>query len=137
MARRRNRSVWAVLEELDRQPGILRARRRRPGPPSRGCVADLRALPGGWPTRRPAGEVLYRFLRDSGMLARLVRTDTPAAEEALQNIARFFDIVRAQSALLADDRAVFVARHLADADRGRRRPGDGRARSRTPTRSPC
>ena len=35
-----------------------------------------------------------------------------AAEEALSNIARFFDIVRAQSALLADDRAVFFARHL-------------------------
>ena len=35
-----------------------------------------------------------------------------AAEEALQNIARFFEIVRAQSALLADDRAIFVARHL-------------------------
>ena len=61
----------------------------------------------------PAGELLYRFLRGSGILARLVRTDTPAAEEALQNIARFFEIVRSQSALLADDRAVFVAPHLA------------------------
>ena len=36
-----------------------------------------------------------------------------AAEQALQNIARFFEIVRAQSALLVDDRAIFVARHLA------------------------
>jgi DNA helicase-2/ATP-dependent DNA helicase PcrA len=35
-----------------------------------------------------------------------------AAEEALSNIARYFDIVRAQSSLLADDRAVFFARHL-------------------------
>ena len=47
------------------------------------------------------------------MLARLVATDTPAAEEQLQNIARFFEIVRSQSALLADDRAIFVAPHLA------------------------
>jgi len=62
---------------------------------------------------RPAGELLYRFLRGSGLLARLAGTDEPAAEEALQNIARFFEIVRAQSALLADDRAIFVARHLA------------------------
>src|SRR3970282_1278643 len=37
----------------------------------------------------------------------------PAAEEALQNIAHFFEIVRAQSALLADDRAIFLARDLA------------------------
>ena len=62
---------------------------------------------------RPAGELLYRFLRGSGLLARLVATDEPAAEEALQNIARFFEIIRSQSALLADDRAIFVARHLA------------------------
>jgi len=35
-----------------------------------------------------------------------------AAEEALQNVARFFEIIRAQSDLLPDDRVVFVARHL-------------------------
>jgi DNA helicase-2/ATP-dependent DNA helicase PcrA len=61
---------------------------------------------------RPAGEVLYAFLRDSGTLARLARTETTAAEEGLGNVARFFDIIRAQSALLADDRAMFVAGHL-------------------------
>ena len=35
------------------------------------------------------------------------------AEEQLANVGRFFDIIRTQSALLADDRAVFLARHLA------------------------
>jgi DNA helicase-2/ATP-dependent DNA helicase PcrA len=111
MARRRNRSVWAVLEELDRQPGILRV-----GPETRATVhklvADLRVYAEA-AHEQPAGELLYRFLRASGLLARLVGTDTPAAEEQLQNIARFFEIVRSQSALLADDRAVFVAPHLA------------------------
>jgi DNA helicase-2/ATP-dependent DNA helicase PcrA len=109
-ARRRNRSVWDVLEELDRQPGILRI-----APDSRASVtrlvADLRAY-GALAHERPAGEVLYAFLRGTGLLARLAGTDSVAAEEALQNIARFFEIVRAQSALLSDDRAVFVARHL-------------------------
>ena len=47
------------------------------------------------------------------MLARLTATDTPAAEEALGNIARFFEIVRHQSALLADDRVAFLVPHLA------------------------
>ena len=61
---------------------------------------------------RPAGEVLYAFLRDSGLLARLAATATTAADEGLGNIARFFDLIRAQSAVLADDRAVFVAQHL-------------------------
>ena len=111
MARRRNRSVWAVLDELDRQPGILRV-----APDTRTVVqrlvADLRGYAAA-AHEGPAGELLYRFLRGSGLLARLVSTDTPADEEALQNIARFFEIVRSQSALLADDRAVFVAPHLA------------------------
>ena len=110
MARRRNRSVWAVLGELDQQPGILRV-----GPETRATVrklvADLRAYVVA-AHEQPAGELLYRFLRGSGMLARLAATDSVAAEEAIGNIARFFEIVRAQSAILADDRAVFVARHL-------------------------
>jgi DNA helicase-2/ATP-dependent DNA helicase PcrA len=111
MARRRNRSVWAILDELERQPGILRV-----APDTRTAIhrliGDLRRYATA-AHERPAGEVLYRFLRDSGMLARLVATDSSAAEEALQNIARFFEIIRAQSALLADDRAIFVAGHLA------------------------
>ena len=111
MARRRNRSVWTILEELDRQPGILRV-----GPETRATVhalvEDLRGYAEA-AHERPAGELLYRYLRGSGLLARLVGSDTPAAEEQLQNIARFFEIVRSQSALLADDRAVFLAPHLA------------------------
>jgi DNA helicase-2/ATP-dependent DNA helicase PcrA len=111
MARRRNRSVWAVLEELDRQPGILRV-----GPETRATVAKLVADLRGYAEAAhelPAGELLYRFLKASGLLARLVATDTPAAEEQLQNVARFFEIVRARSALLLDDRAIFVAPYLA------------------------
>src|SRR4051794_38238688 len=111
MARRRNRSIWAVLDELDRQPGILRI-----SPESRVTVRKLVADLRGYADEaheRPAGELLYRFLRASGMLARLVGTDSPAAEEQLANVARFFEIVRSQSALLRDDRAVFVAPHLA------------------------
>jgi DNA helicase-2/ATP-dependent DNA helicase PcrA len=109
-ARRRNRTLWEVLEEVDRQPGIMRL-----SPAGRTAiarlVADLRRsfdLAG----RRPAGEVLYAFLRSSGLLAKLAGSADPGSEEALGNIARFFDIVRAQSSLLADDRPAFVARHL-------------------------
>ena len=109
-ARRRNRSVWEVLDELERQPGILRLSPETRAAASR-LVEDLRRYV-ELANERPAGEVLYAFLRGSGWLARLAAADTVAAEEALSNIARFFDIIRAQSALLADDRAVFVARHL-------------------------
>ena len=58
MARRRNRSVWAILEELDRQPGILRV-----SPDSRTIVHRLVARPARLrdrsPTSGPAGELLY------------------------------------------------------------------------------
>jgi DNA helicase-2/ATP-dependent DNA helicase PcrA len=109
-ARRRHRSVWEVLDEVERQPGILRLSPATRTAVSR-FVADLRRFT-ELAHVHPAGEVLFKFLRDSGTLARLAATDTVAAEEALRNIARFFDIVRAQSALLSDDRAIFVARHL-------------------------
>ncbi len=109
-ARRRNRTVLTTLDELDRQPGILRV-----SPATRTAVHRLvtdMARYTAMAHERPAGEVLYAFLRDSGTLARLAATQTTAAEEGLGNVARFFDIIRAQSVLLADDRAMFVARHL-------------------------
>ncbi len=109
-ARRTNRSLWETLVDVDGQPGLLRLL-----PESRASlarlVADLRRYC-ELGHRRPAGEVLYGFLRSSGSLAGLMSAGTAAADEALSNIARFFDIVRAQSDLLADDRAVFLAPHL-------------------------
>ncbi len=129
MARRRNRSVWAVLEELDAQPGILRV-----APATRAAVASTRRRTCAATPRPPTSDRPARCSTGScaraGCSAGWSATESTAAEEALQNIARFFEIVRAQSALLADDRAVFVARSPRDAHRGGRRPGDGGARSR-------
>ena len=102
--------MFDILDELERQPGILRLSPETRAAASR-LVADLRRYV-ELANERPAGEVLYAFLRGSGWLGRLAAAETVAAEEALSNVARFFDIIRAQSALLADDRAVFVARHL-------------------------
>ncbi|MEJ7748711.1 MAG: ATP-dependent DNA helicase [Candidatus Limnocylindrales bacterium] len=109
-ARRRNRSVWSTLEELDRQPGILRVSATTRSAVHR-LVTDLRTYI-QMAHERPAGEVLYAFLRDSGLLSRLAASPAGGGDERLANVARFFDIIRAQSALLADDRALFVARHL-------------------------
>jgi DNA helicase II / ATP-dependent DNA helicase PcrA len=109
-ARRRNRSLWDVVEELTRQPGLLRLTPRTRIVLER-LVADVRRFT-EMAHERPAGEVLYQFLRQSGLLNKLASTDSVAAEEALVNVARFFEIVRSQSDLLADDRVVFVASHL-------------------------
>ena len=109
-ARRTNRSLRETLEELERQPGLLRLRPETRTSLAR-LVADLRRY-NELGNRHPAGEVLYEFLKGSGSLRRLAEAGTPAAEEALSNVARFFEIIRAQSDLLADDRAVFLAPHL-------------------------
>jgi DNA helicase-2/ATP-dependent DNA helicase PcrA len=110
-ARRRHRSLFEVLEELGAQPGLLRV-----SPQGRTALAKLTADLRRYrelAQRRPAGEVLYAFLRDTGWLAELAGATSLPAEEQLANVGRFFDIIRTQSALLADDRAVFLARHLA------------------------
>jgi DNA helicase-2/ATP-dependent DNA helicase PcrA len=110
MARRRHRTLWEILEELERQPAILRLTAETRARAAR-LVADMRAY-ATMAHERAAGEVLYAFLRRSGILAGLAAADTAAAEEEASNIARFFDVVRARSALLADARLPFVARHL-------------------------
>jgi DNA helicase-2/ATP-dependent DNA helicase PcrA len=109
-ARRRNRSLWEVLEELSTQPGLLRLTAETRASLEK-LVADLLHFT-ELAHERPAGEVLYQFLKESGLLARLASADSVAAEEALANIARFFDIIRAQSDLVTDDRVVFVAPNL-------------------------
>jgi len=109
-ARRRHRSLFEVFEELESQPGSVRI--SAAGRPAIARLTqDLRRYR-ELAQRRPAGEVLYAFMRDSGWLGELAGATSVAAEEQLANIGRFFDIVRNQSALLADDRAVFLARHL-------------------------
>ncbi|MBA3877598.1 MAG: hypothetical protein C0498_11835 [Anaerolinea sp.] len=109
-ARRRHRSVWDVLQEVDAHPETLPLTDTGRTSVAR-LVGDLRRFR-DLGHQRPAGEVLYAFLRDTGWLAALASGESAGADEALANVARFFDIVRGQSALLADDRAVFLARHL-------------------------
>ena len=107
-ARRTNRSLWAVLEEAVAGHGPAIAAETRIAVER--LVADLRAAT-VLSHERPAGEVLYEFLRRSGTLASLV-ADGAASEEALLDVARFFEIVRRQADLLPDPRIPFVARHL-------------------------
>ncbi len=61
---------------------------------------------------RTTGEVLYHFVSSSGWLGRLAREAREAGEERLANVARFFEIVRRQSALLRDDRLPFLVAQL-------------------------
>ena len=109
-ARRRNRTPWEVFGEVGDGSAPFRVTDDARRQVTR-LVGDVKRYV-AQAHERPAGEVLYGFLRESGILGRLAGEDSAAAEEGLGNIARFFEIVRTQSALLADDRAIFLARHL-------------------------
>ncbi|MEI6271143.1 MAG: ATP-dependent DNA helicase, partial [Chloroflexota bacterium] len=61
---------------------------------------------------RTSGEVLYRWLRESGLLAELTREASPEADEQIRNIGRLFDVVRSRSRLLELDRAPYLVRYL-------------------------
>ena len=78
-ARPRNRSVWAVLDELERQPGILRV-----APATREAVTrlvvDLTRLRRRWPTTTGRRAPLSRSCATAACWP-AGATDTPAAEE--------------------------------------------------------
>ena len=112
-ARRRHRSLWDVLVEVEQQPGMLRLSSQTRRAVSR-LLADVRAAI-DLSHERSTGEVLYDFLRRSGRLARLVEgADRGEDASGLADIARFFQIVRGQAGLLVEDRVSFLAPHLAE-----------------------
>jgi DNA helicase II / ATP-dependent DNA helicase PcrA len=63
-------------------------------------------------TERSCGELLYHFISSSGWLARLAHEARETGEERVANVARFFEIVRRQGALLRDDRLPFLVAQL-------------------------
>lgn len=54
--------------------------------------------------KHTTGEVLYKFISQSGWLKKLTSSPSSSSEEKLKNVARFFDIVRSTSAVLTHDR---------------------------------
>ncbi len=95
--------------------------RRTPGPRSSAWSADLRRY-AGLAHERPAGEVLYAFLKESGLLARLAAADERAARRRRSRTSPGSSTSSApQSALLADDRC---RRSWSAICRPSSRPGD-------------
>jgi DNA helicase-2/ATP-dependent DNA helicase PcrA len=108
-SRRRRVPLWATLEELVEQPGIIRLE-----PAERAClirlVADVaRAIEQSH--LRSAGELLYDHLRRSGRLQGLV-DEAGTGDRALEDAARFFSVVRSAGLLLRDDRLPILIGHL-------------------------
>ena len=58
------------------------------------------------------GEVLYRFLQSSGLLARLSREASTRAEARVKNVAKFFDVVKGYGDVAEHDRVPAFVEHL-------------------------
>ena len=105
-ARRARQPLWSVLCRLADDASVpasdtFAAAARR-------LVTDVRAAI-ELSHQRTAGELLYDHLRRSGRLARLAAEDDAAAPRL---VARFFDLVRSRSTLLADARIAALVPHL-------------------------
>ena len=110
LARRRHRSLWSVITELEDQPRLLRL----PEATNRGlaCLrADLRTAM-EMAHLRPAAEVLYGHLDRSGRLREMIQAAGSGDDAPLRDLARLFDVLRARASLLEDDRLSTVVPHL-------------------------
>jgi DNA helicase-2/ATP-dependent DNA helicase PcrA len=112
-AQRAHRSLREIAErelanaDPPEEGGLPETARRRLG----ACLADLVALREA-AVSRPTGEVLYRFLQRSRWLERLSQSTAPADERKVQNLARFFQVVRDFAGLVPEDRVTHFVRHI-------------------------
>ena len=108
-SRRRNRPLLEILSEaLDAPASSLSPAARKSATVLVEHIRNGVALA----ATRASGEVLYDYLRASGILRRLAHADAEAADEA-RAVARLCELVRIRAALLASDRVPFLVPALA------------------------
>jgi DNA helicase II / ATP-dependent DNA helicase PcrA len=109
-ARRLHRSLWDVLQELVDQPGLVRLDAAQRHGVER-LVRDLREaideshMVAAW-------DATFRMMKRNGRVAALVVDAERGNDGPLRNVARFFEWLRRQGALLAQDRVAFLVPHL-------------------------
>jgi ATP-dependent DNA helicase UvrD/PcrA len=109
-ASRRRISLEAALREAVARPDAARF--------TRGAIEVVQRLLATvdrhrtMSAERTTGELLYHFVSASGWLGRLAREARDSGDERIANVARFFEIVRRQSALLRHDRLPFLVEQL-------------------------
>ncbi len=110
LARRRHRAPWRILVELEGQPGLLRLSSATRAAAHR-LVIDLTAAIEASHVQPVAG-VLYGHLRGTGRYAALVAAAEAGDDGPLRRVARLFEVLNDQGALLEDARAAVVVPHL-------------------------
>ena len=110
LAHRRHRSLWSVLVELTEQPGLLRLSATTRATIGR-VVTDMR-IAMAEAHERPAAEVLYSHLRRTERYRALVAAAERGDDAPLRRVARLFELLAQQSALVEDARLAVVVPHL-------------------------
>jgi DNA helicase-2/ATP-dependent DNA helicase PcrA len=109
-ARRKSRPLLDVLRGLPANEELVGVGAEARTAGAR-LLADIEQAAADVPRLR-TGEVLYKFLQQSGLLGRLTREASAGAEARAKNIARFFETVKAYGDVAEHDRVPAFVAHL-------------------------
>jgi DNA helicase-2/ATP-dependent DNA helicase PcrA len=109
-ARRRTRPLLEVFRGLPGEEDLVGVGGKARDAVAR-LLADVDRAAADVPSKR-TGEVLYRYLQDSGLLGRLAAEATLENEARVKNIARFFETVKAYGDVARHDRVPSFVEHL-------------------------
>ena len=130
-ADRRHRWLFDVLRGLDAIPRCAITLSAAGVEAIRRLVADLERYM-GLAAELPTGELLYRFLEESGWLSRMSKAETAREEAEVQNVAKFFRRVQEASTGPPLRPGPRVRQPPGRAHRGGRRPRGGGGRAGRP-----
>ncbi|MDI6605697.1 MAG: UvrD-helicase domain-containing protein [Candidatus Omnitrophota bacterium] len=109
-AKRRNKALYLVFQELDNIPELetLSAEFKKK---VTGILRDLEKFL-QLSREETTGRLLYTFLTDSGYLKRLTKVQNLENETKIQNLAKFFNIVRDFELVAKEDRVINFVNYL-------------------------
>ncbi len=111
VADRRHRWLFDVLRGLDELPDVREGLSSEGAEAIRRLVKDVERYM-QLAVELPTGELLYRFLEDSGWLARMSKASGVREEAEVQNVAKFFRRIQEAGAVLRADRVGEFVKHL-------------------------
>lgn len=109
-AHRKNRNLFEIFNRIDQIPELENLSLE-----SKATIAKIISDIESYVKQSrdyPTGQLVYQFITKSGYLQQLNQDNHPGAEEKIQNIARFFDILWRYRVLTAEDRAFQFVKHL-------------------------
>ncbi|RKY32979.1 MAG: hypothetical protein DRP74_01420 [Candidatus Omnitrophota bacterium] len=109
-AKRRNRPLYQVLQNLETTPeleGVSEKSRKK----IKEILSDIEKYL-KMSRQETTGRLLYSFLNDSGYLKKLTKTQSLENETRIQNLAKFFNMVRDFELVAKEDKVIFFVNYL-------------------------